>query len=111
MLSYNMKKIVVVGAGYVGTSIATLLAQNNEVTLVDVLPEKVEKINKKISPIHDKYVGKFFAEKELNLMATLDEEKAYNDAEYVVIAVPTNYDGENDFFLIHLLWSRLLRWF
>lgn len=93
-----MKKIVVVGAGYVGTSIATLLAQNNEVTLVDVLPEKVEKINKKISPIHDKYVEKFFAEKELNLMATLDEEKAYNDAEYVVIAVPTNYDGENDFF-------------
>lgn len=98
MLSYNMKKIVVVGAGYVGTSIATLLAQNNEVTLVEVLPEKVEKINKKISPIHDEYIEKFFAEKELNLTATLDEEKAYNDAEYVVIAVPTNYDGENDFF-------------
>ena len=93
-----MKKIVVVGAGYVGTSIATLLAQNNEVTLVEVLPEKVEKINKKISPIHDEYIEKFFAEKELNLTATLDEEKAYNDAEYVVIAVPTNYDGENDFF-------------
>ena len=79
-------KIAVAGTGYVGLSIATLLAQHNEVVAVDVIPEKVEKINKRISPIQDEYIEKYFAEKELNLVATLDGKAAYKDAEYVVIA-------------------------
>lgn len=92
------EKIAVAGAGYVGLSIATLLAQHNEVKLVDVVPEKVEKVNKRISPIQDTYIEKFFAEKELDLVATLDGKEAYKDADYVVIAAPTNYDSKKNFF-------------
>ena len=93
-----IKKIAVAGAGYVGLSIATLLAQHNEVKLVDVVPEKVEKVNKRISPIQDTYIEKYFAEKELNLVATLNGKEAYKDADYVVIAAPTNYDDALNFF-------------
>lgn len=92
------KKIAVAGAGYVGLSIATLLAQHNEVKLVDVVPEKVEKVNQRISPIQDTYIEKFFAEKELDLVATLDGKEAYKDADFVVIAAPTNYDDALNFF-------------
>ena len=91
-------KIAVAGTGYVGLSIATLLAQKNEVVAVDVVPEKVEKINKKISPIQDEYVEKYLAEKQLNLVATLDGKAAYKDADFVVIAAPTNYDAKKNFF-------------
>lgn len=91
-------KIAVAGAGYVGLSIATLLAQNNEVTLVDVIKEKVDKVNKRISPIQDEYIEKYFKEKKLNLVATLDGKVAYKDAEFVVIAAPTNYDSKLNFF-------------
>ena len=91
-------KIAVAGTGYVGLSIATLLAQRHEVTAVDVIPEKVEKINRKISPIQDEYIEKYLAEKPLNLVATLDGRKAYADADFVVIAAPTNYDPEKNFF-------------
>ena len=91
-------KIAVAGAGYVGLSIATLLAQNNQVTLVDVVPEKVEKVNKRISPIQDDYIEKYFREKKLDLVATLDGAAAYKDAEFVVIAAPTNYDPVKNFF-------------
>ena len=94
-------KIAVAGTGYVGLSIATLFAQHNEVVAVDVILEKVEKINKRISPIQDEYIEKFFAEKELNLTATLDGEAAYKDAEIVVIAAPTNYDPVKNFFDTH----------
>lgn len=94
-------KIAVAGTGYVGLSIATLLAQHNEVVAVDVLPDKVEKINKRISPIQDEYIEKFFAEKELNLRATLDAQEAYKDAQFVVIATPTNYDPQKNFFDTH----------
>ncbi len=94
-------KIAVAGTGYVGLSIATLLAQHNEVVAVDVIPEKVEKINKRISPIQDEYIEKYFAEKELNLVATLDGKVAYKDAEFVVIAAPTNYDPQKNFFDTH----------
>ena len=94
-------KIAVAGTGYVGLSIATLLAQHNEVAAVDVIPEKVEKINNRISPIQDEYIEKFFAEKELNLRATLDGREAYKDAEFVVIAAPTNYDPQKNFFDTH----------
>ena len=94
-------KIAVAGTGYVGLSIATLLAQHNEVIAVDVIPEKVEKINNRISPIQDEYIEKFFAEKELNLTATLDGAAAYKDAEIVVIAAPTNYDPVRNFFDTH----------
>ena len=94
-------KIAVAGTGYVGLSIATLLAQHHQVTAVDVIPEKVEKINKRISPIQDEYIEKYFAEKELNLTATLDGAAAYKDAEYVVIAAPTNYDPIKNFFDTH----------
>ena len=90
--------IAVAGNGYVGMSIATLLAQHNHVTAVDVIPEKVEKINKKISPIQDEYIEKYLAEKELDLTATLDAEAAYKDADFVVIAAPTNYDSQKNFF-------------
>ena len=91
-------KIAVAGTGYVGLSVATLLAQNNHVTAVDILPEKVEMINKRISPIQDEYIEKYFAEKELDLTATLDAESAYKDADFVVIAAPTNYDSAKNFF-------------
>ena len=91
-------KIAVAGTGYVGLSIATLLAQHNEVTAVDVIPEKVEKINNRISPIQDEYIEKYLAEKELNLTATLDAAAAYRDADFVVIAAPTNYDSSRNFF-------------
>jgi UDPglucose 6-dehydrogenase len=91
-------KIAVAGTGYVGMSIATLLAQHNHVTAVDVIPEKVEKINNRISPIQDDYIEKYLAEKELDLTATLDGEAAYKDADFVVIAAPTNYDPQKNFF-------------
>ena len=91
-------KIAVAGTGYVGLSIATLLAQHHQVTAVDVIPEKVEKINKKQSPIQDEYIEKYLAEKPLNLVATLDGRKAYADADFVVIAAPTNYDSKKNFF-------------
>ena len=94
-------KIAVAGTGYVGLSIATLLAQNHQVTAVDVIPEKVEKINRRISPIQDEYIEKYFAEKELNLVATLDGASAYRDADFVVIAAPTNYDPAKNFFDTH----------
>ncbi len=94
-------KIAVAGTGYVGLSIATLLAQHNEVVAVDVIPEKVEKINNRISPIQDEYIEKYFAEKQLNLVATLDGKSAYKDAEFVVIAAPTNYDPQKNFFDTH----------
>jgi len=91
-------KIAVAGTGYVGLSIATLLAQHNKVMAVDILPEKVEKINKRISPIQDEYIEKYLAEKKLDLMATLDAGLAYTDADFVVIAAPTNYDSKKNFF-------------
>lgn len=94
-------KIAVAGTGYVGLSIATLLAQHNEVVAVDVIPEKVEKINNRISPIRDEYIEKFFLQKQLNLYATLDGEKAYKEADFVVIAAPTNYDPQKNFFDTH----------
>ena len=94
-------KIAVAGTGYVGLSIATLLAQNHQVTAVDVIPEKVEKINNRLSPIQDEYIEKYFAEKELNLTATLDGASAYRDADFVVIAAPTNYDPVKNFFDTH----------
>ncbi len=91
-------KIAVAGTGYVGLSMATLLAQHNEVMAVDIIADKVEKINRRVSPIQDDYIEKFFAEKELNLIATLDAETAYKDAEFVIIAAPTNYDSQKNFF-------------
>ncbi len=94
-------KIAVAGTGYVGLSIATLLAQHNEVVAVDVIPEKVAAINDRRSPIRDEYIEKFFAEKRLNLRATLDGKEAYKDAEFVVIAAPTNYDPQKNFFDTH----------
>ncbi|MBO5234009.1 MAG: nucleotide sugar dehydrogenase [Prevotella sp.] len=94
-------KIAVAGTGYVGLSMATLLAQHHEVTAVDVIPEKVEKINKRISPIQDEYIEKYFAEKELNLTATLDGATAYKDADFVIIAAPTNYDPVTNYFDTH----------
>lgn len=92
------RKIAVAGTGYVGLSIATLLAQHNEVTAVDIIPEKVEMINNRKSPIQDEYIEKYLAEKELNLKATLNGEEAYKDAELVVIAAPTNYDSKKNYF-------------
>ena len=91
-------KIAVAGTGYVGLSLATLLAQHNEVKAVDIIPEKVELINNKKSPIQDDYIEKYLAEKELNLFATLDAELAYKDADFVIIAAPTNYDSKKNFF-------------
>lgn len=91
-------KIAVAGTGYVGLSIATLLAQHNEVTAVDIIPEKVDMINRRESPIQDEYIEKYLAEKALHLTATLDAEAAYKDAEYVVIAAPTNYDSRLNYF-------------
>ena len=94
-------KIAVAGTGYVGLSMATLLAQHHSVVAVDVIPEKVEKINRRESPIQDEYIEKFFVEKELDLVATLDGAAAYRDAEFVVIAAPTNYDPQKNFFDTH----------
>ncbi len=91
-------KIAVAGTGYVGLSIATLLAQHNEVVAVDIIPEKVDMINKRQSPIQDEYIEKYLAEKELNLRATLDAKEAYSNADFVVIAAPTNYDSKKNFF-------------
>ena len=101
MRKFEDLKIAVAGTGYVGLSIATLLAQKHQVTAVDVIPEKVEKINNRISPIQDDYIEKYFAEKELNLTATLDGAAAYKDADFVVIAAPTNYDPVKNFFDTH----------
>lgn len=101
MRKFEELKIAVAGTGYVGLSIATLLAQNHQVTAVDVIPEKVEKINNRISPIQDEYIEKYFAEKTLNLTATLDGVTAYKDADFVVIAAPTNYDPVKNFFDTH----------
>ena len=98
MREFKDLKIAVAGTGYVGLSIATLLAQNHEVTAVDIIPEKVEKINKKLSPIQDEYIEKYLAEKELRLFATTDGETAYSDVDFVVIAAPTNYDPKKNFF-------------
>ena len=91
-------KIAVAGTGYVGLSMATLLAQHNEVVAVDIVPEKVDMINRRVSPIQDEYIEKFFAEKNLNLVATLDAESAYRDADFVIIAAPTNYESQKNFF-------------
>ncbi|WP_418530834.1 3-hydroxyacyl-CoA dehydrogenase NAD-binding domain-containing protein, partial [Paraprevotella clara] len=91
-------KIAVAGTGYVGLSIATLLSQHHQVTAVDVIPEKVDLINSRKSPIQDEYIEKYLAEKELNLTATLDGAKAYADADFVVIAAPTNYDPVKNYF-------------
>ena len=91
-------KIAVAGTGYVGLSMATLLAQHNQVMAVDIMPEKVKKINQRISPIQDEYIEKYFDEKELNLVATLDAEAAYQEADFVVVAAPTNYDSKKNFF-------------
>ena len=98
MRKFEELKIAVAGTGYVGLSIATLLSQKHQVTAVDVIPEKVEKINNRISPIQDEYVEKYFAEKKLNLKATLDGAAAYKDADFVVIAAPTNYDPVKNYF-------------
>ena len=92
------KKITVAGTGYVGLSLAVLLAQNNEVMAVDIVQEKVDKINKRISPIKDEYIERYLIEKELNLLATTDGEAAYRDAEFVIIATPTNYDAKQNYF-------------
>ena len=92
------KKIAVAGTGYVGLSLATLLAQHNQVTAVDIVPEKVEKINNKISPIQDEYIEKYLAEKELDLVATTDGASAYRDADFIIIAAPTNYDSKKNYF-------------
>lgn len=100
MKKYN---IAVAGTGYVGVSIATLLAQHNRVTAVDVIPEKVDKINRRISPIQDEYIEKYLAEKELDLTATLDGAEAYRDADFVVIAAPTNYDPVKNYFDTHCI--------
>lgn len=98
MREFNDLKIAVAGTGYVGLSIATLLSQHHEVTAVDIIPEKVELINNKKAPIQDEYIEKYLAEKELNLTATLDAKAAYSDADFVVIAAPTNYDSKKNFF-------------
>lgn len=91
-------KIAIAGTGYVGLSLATLLSQNNEVVALDVIPEKVEKINNRVSPIKDEYIEKYFKEKKLNLKATLDYKEAFKDANFVIISTPTNYDEEKNFF-------------
>lgn len=101
MRKFEDLRIAVAGTGYVGLSIATLLAQHHHVTAVDVIPEKVDKINNRISPIQDEYIEKYFAEKELDLVATLDGAAAYSDADIVVIAAPTNYDPAKNFFDTH----------
>ena len=101
MRNFEDLKIAVAGTGYVGLSMATLLSQNHQVTAVDVIPEKVEKINNRVSPIQDEYIEKYFAEKNLKLSATLDGATAYKDADFVIIAAPTNYDPVKNFFDTH----------
>ena len=98
MNNFNDIKVAVAGTGYVGLSIATLLSQHHHVTAVDVIPEKVEKLNNRVSPIQDDYIEKYLAEKKLNLTATLDGRAAYQDADFVVIAAPTNYDPVKNYF-------------
>jgi len=98
MRDFNSLKIAVAGTGYVGLSIATLLSQHHEVHAVDIVPEKVDLINNKKSPIQDDYIEKYLAEKDLNLTAILDAKEAYSDADFVVIAAPTNYDSKKNFF-------------
>ena len=98
MREFKDLKIAVAGTGYVGLSIATLLSQHHHVTAVDIVPEKVELINNRKSPIQDEYIEKYLAEKELDLTATLDAKEAYSDADFVVIAAPTNYDSKKNFF-------------
>lgn len=98
MREFKDLKIAVAGTGYVGLSLATLLAQHHRVTAVDIVPEKVEQINQRTSPIQDAYIEKYFAEKELDLTATLDGKEAYGDADFVIIAAPTNYDSKKNFF-------------
>ena len=98
MREFKDLKIAVAGTGYVGLSIATLLSQHHKVTAVDIIPEKVELINNKKSPIQDEYIEKYLAEKELDLTATLDAKLAYTNADFVVIAAPTNYDPKKNFF-------------
>ena len=98
MREFKDLKIAVAGTGYVGLSIATLLSQHHKVMAVDIIPEKVETINNKKSPIQDEYIEKYLAEKELDLTATLDAKEAYSDADFVVIAAPTNYDSKKNFF-------------
>ena len=98
MNNFNDIKVAVAGTGYVGLSIATLLSQHHHVTAVDVIPEKVEKLNNRVSPIQDDYIEKYLAEKKLNLTATLDGKSAYKDADFVVIAAPTNYDPVKNYF-------------
>ena len=98
MIGDEVMKIAVAGTGYVGLSLATLLAQNNEVVAVDIIAEKVEKINNKISPIQDDEIEEYLANHKLNLIATLDAEMAYQNAEFVIVAAPTNYDPQKNFF-------------
>lgn len=98
MREFKDLKIAVAGTGYVGLSIATLLSQHHQVTAVDIIPEKVEMLNKRKSPIQDEYIEKYLTEKELDLKATLDAKEAYSDADFVVIAAPTNYDSKKNFF-------------
>ena len=98
MKDFDSLKIAVAGTGYVGLSLATLLAQHHQVTAVDIVPAKVDMINARKSPIQDDYIEKYFAEKELDLTATLDGESAYRDADFVIIATPTNYDSTKNFF-------------
>ena len=98
MRDFNDLKIAVAGTGYVGLSLAVLLAQHHQVTAVDIVPEKVELINSRKSPIQDEYIEKYLAEKELNLTATTDGKAAYSDADFVIIAAPTNYDSQKNFF-------------
>ena len=101
MKDFEKLRIAVAGTGYVGLSIATLLAQHHKVTAVDVVSEKVELINNKKSPIQDEYIEKYLSEKELNMTATLDGRSAYKEADFVVIAAPTNYDPQKNFFDTH----------
>lgn len=96
-------KIAVAGTGYVGLSLATLLSQKHEVIALDVIPEKVEKINNRISPIKDEYIEKYFKEEKLNLKATLDYQEAFKDAKFVIISTPTNYDDKLNFLIRHQL--------
>ena len=109
MREFKDLKIAVAGTGYVGLSIAMLLSQHHKVTAVDIIPEKVELINNKKSPIQDEYIEKYLAEKELDLTATLDAKEAYSDADFVVIAAPTNYDSKKNF-LTPVRWKLSLNW-
>ena len=109
MKEFKDLKIAVAGTGYVGLSLAVLLAQHHQVTALDIVPEKVEMINNKKSPIRDEYIEKYLAEKELDLTATLDAKEAYSDADFVVIAAPTNYDRRK-ISLIPLQLKRLSNW-